>query len=177
MFNMKYRRNTELILQLFGEDLEDLDGYQKRKQVAGNLAYLELIIVITKDETLAAQASIQDRILAISTGTTIATDQNILMSIKNDHERFADQDHRYAIVLDSDGCDTPHLSTWNKFITDNHNSDTVSTVMADIMNRVSQSDNSGNEEGPSRSTPSPKAKISGMKCAACLEHDDTGSLL
>lgn len=97
------------------------------------------------------------------------------MSIKND-ERFADQDHRYAIVLDSDGCDTPHLSTWNKFITDNHNNDTVSTVMADIMNRVSLSDN-GNEEGPSRSTPSPKAKISGMECAACLENDDTGSLL
>lgn len=49
--------------------------------------------------------------------------------------------------------------------------------MADIMNRVSLSGNSGNEEGPSRSTPSPKAKISGMECAACLEHDDTGSLL
>ena len=62
-------------------------------------------------------------------------------------------------------------------LSDNHNNDTVSTVMADIMNRVSLSDNSGNEGCPSRSTPSPKAKISGMECAACLEHDDTGSLL
>ena len=101
-------------MQLFEEDLKDLEGYQKGKQVAGNPEYLELIIVITKDETPTAQASIQDR-RAISTGTAIATNQNILMSIKND-ERFADQDLRYAIVLDSDGCDTPHLSTWNKFI-------------------------------------------------------------
>ena len=115
MFNMECDQNTELILQLLEEDLKDLEGRQKGKQAAGNPTDLELTIAIMKDEILAAQTSIQDKSLAISTGTAIATDQNILRSIKND-ERVADQDHRYAIVLDSDGCDTPHLSTWNKFI-------------------------------------------------------------
>lgn len=102
MFNMECDQNTELILQLLEEDLKDLDGWQKGKQAAGNPTDLELTIAITKDEILAAQASIQDKILAISTGTAIATDQNIPMSIKND-ERVADQDHRYAIALNSDG--------------------------------------------------------------------------
>lgn len=38
MFNMKYDQNTELILQLLEEDLKDLEGQQKGKQVAGNPA-------------------------------------------------------------------------------------------------------------------------------------------
>lgn len=102
MFNMKCDQNTELILQLLEEDLKDLEGRQKGKQAAGNPTDLELTIAIMKDEILAAQTSIQDKSLAISTGTAIATDQNILRSIKND-ERVADQDHRYAIALNSDG--------------------------------------------------------------------------
>ncbi|KAK5707380.1 hypothetical protein LTS12_028185, partial [Elasticomyces elasticus] len=91
---------------LLEEDLKDLEGRQKGKQAAGNPTDLELTIAIMKDENLAAQTSIQDEILAISTGTAIATDQSILMSIKNG-ERLADQDRRYAITLNSDGRDAP----------------------------------------------------------------------
>ena len=174
MFNMECDQNTELILQLLEEDLKDLEGQQKGKQAAGNLTDLELTIAITKDEILAAQASIQDKILAISTGTAIATDQNVLMSIKND-ERVADQDHRYAIALNSDGRDGPHLSSQGKSISeDNDDNNAISTVMADLMNRASLSENLSKEEGPSPYASSSKAKA--LECAACLEHYDTSTL-
>lgn len=173
---MGCHQDTGCILQLLEDDLQHLERQQKGKQAAGNPTDLELTIAIMKDEILAAQTSIQDEILAISTGTAIATDQNILISIKNE-ERLADQDHRYAIALDSDGRDASNLSTRGIPIPeDNDDKNAVSTIMADLMNRVSLSDNPGNDAGPSRSASSSKAKAAGMECAACLEQYDTGSL-
>lgn len=167
---MELHEDTGCILQLLEDDLKHLESQQKGKHAAGNLTDLEATIAIMKDEILAAQTSMQDEILAISTGTAIATDQNILMSMR-DEERVADQDHRYAIALNSDERGAPHISAQGRPIPEGEEAnDAVSTIMADLMNRVSLSDNTNNEAGPSRSASSSKSKAPGTECAACLDH-------
>lgn len=81
---MELHQDTGCILQLLENDLQKLEIQQKGKQAAGNLTDLETTIALIREDILAAQSSIQDEILAISTGTAIATDQNILMSIMDE---------------------------------------------------------------------------------------------
>lgn len=174
---MELHQDAGCILQLLENDLKQLENQQKGKQAAGNLTDLEVTIALMKEEILAAQTSIQDEILAISTGTAIATDQNILLSIR-DEERVADQDHRYAIALNSDEQGAPRFSTRGRAIPeDEEDNNAVSTIMADLMSRVSLSDGPSNEAGPSRSASSSKTKTPPeTECAACLEHYNASSM-
>ena len=59
----------------------------------------ELAFHCMENEILAAQTSIQDESLALSTSTTVATDQNILVFIRED-ENLAEQDYRYALAFE-----------------------------------------------------------------------------
>ena len=77
-----------LTLQLLLEDLKDLESQQKGKQAAGEYTDREVAIYYLREDILAAQVSVQDGILALSTRTAVATDQNILASIR-DEENIA----------------------------------------------------------------------------------------
>lgn len=173
---MECNQDINLALQLLVEDLSDLEGQQKGKQVAGKPSDVELTIATMKNDILAAQASIQDEILAISTSNAIATDQNIIMSIKDD-ERVSYQDRQYAVSLNGDERNTHRISTRSKPIPEDNDNNAISTIMADLMDRMSLSDKTGNGEGSSRSTLSSQARslkrnvplvLSSMILALCL---------
>lgn len=80
-----------MILQLLLEDVADLENEQKGKQFVGKHTDLEIALMHMKEEVLSTQHFIEDRTLALSMSTAIATDQNLLASIKND-EWTAEQD-------------------------------------------------------------------------------------
>jgi len=61
-------------LQLLLEDITDLENKQKGKQVAGKQTYLDIALMHMKEEVLSIQQFIEDRILALSTSSAIATD-------------------------------------------------------------------------------------------------------
>lgn len=94
-----------------------------------------------------------------------------------DEEKVADQDHRYAIALNGDERDAPHFSTQERPFPENEDdNNAVSTIMANLMSRVSLSDGRSNESGPSRSASS-KAKAPPVtECASCLEQYDASSM-
>ncbi|KAE8396149.1 hypothetical protein BDV23DRAFT_193006 [Aspergillus alliaceus] len=155
--------SRELALQLLLEDLDQLEDMQKGKQVVGNRTDIELAIETMRDSVLAAQTSIKDQTIAISTSTAIATDQNILMSLKRD-ERVAEQDRQYAIGLDSNApLDWTRREPVQEYDEEN---DAVSTVMGDLMDRMTLSDIITNGEGSSRT------RTFGMECVSCLEQGD-----
>ncbi|KAJ5102337.1 hypothetical protein NUU61_004559 [Penicillium alfredii] len=82
-----------LSLQLLLDDLDQLEDQQKGKQIAGKHTDLEVAIQLMKEDISVAQTSFQDAILALSTNIAVATDQNVLASIRED-ETLAEQDHR-----------------------------------------------------------------------------------
>lgn len=172
---MEFDPNQELILQLILEDVADFENKQKGKQAAGKHTDLELALVYMEEEALATQAFIQDRIMALSTSTAIATDQNLLASIKFD-ERIAEQDHQYVLSLDNEE-PIPQNSSYdiaiNKATSPDENEDAVSVVIGDLMGRMTLNDETDNGEGSSRYNPSLQAANSGDECVSCLEKCDT----
>lgn len=153
-------------LQLLLENLKDLESQQKGKQAAGECTDQEVAINYLREDILAAQVSVQDGILALSTSTAVATDQNILASIR-DEENIAEQDRRYALAF-SNGelavhdTPTPHESTlaWV-------DEDAVSVAMSDLMSRIKIKDDNG--ESSSRSIPPSQKSNLTKQCVSCLE--------
>jgi hypothetical protein len=126
---MAYEQSN-LILQCLLEDLNDLEGQQKGKQLAGKLGDLEVAINCMRDDIVRTQMSIQDEKLALST-------------------TIAEQDHRYALALSNEEA-TPHDTSGPGEKTFNEeNRDTVSAVLSDFMSRVRVYDGPTNEQSSS----------------------------
>lgn len=154
-----------LALRLHLEDLNELEDRQKGKQAAGKPTDLELAIASMRDDLLAAQVSIQDQILAVSTGTAIVTDQNILMSIRHD-ENVAQHDHLLASGLD--GAEREVLDDVGEGICKQEfdDSDAISTVMGDLMERMHLNSKDDGRQTPARLNPTRRAI---KQCGSCLE--------
>ncbi|ODM24159.1 hypothetical protein SI65_02134 [Aspergillus cristatus] len=128
-----------------------------------------------EEEVLATQTFIQDRVLALSTSTAIATDQNLLVSIRSD-ERIAEQDHRYVLAL-NDEESVPQGVSYDTTISEatlpDENEDAVSVVIGDLMGHMTLNDKSANGEVSSRWKPSHQAANVGYECVSCFEKCDT----
>ncbi|KAJ6130079.1 hypothetical protein N7512_002859, partial [Penicillium capsulatum] len=180
--NSKHENSTErrmadekislLSLQLLLDDLDQLEDQQKGKQVAGKHTDLEVAIQLMKEDISIAQTSFQDAILALSTNTAVATDQNVLASIRED-ETLAEQDHRYALALSNGEIDGYEKSVSPESKLLDHNEDTVSVVMSDLMSRIAISEDARIGEGSSRSSHPTQTPNRTKKCVSCLEefHD------
>lgn len=163
---MEHDSSIGFALQLYLEDLTELEDQQKGKQVAGKLTDLELAIASMKDELLAARVSLQDHVLAISTSTAIATDQNILMSIRYD-ENVAQRDHQLARGMDRDEHCIPHNANESAPAAEGFdNSDAISTVMGDLMERMTLAHRE-DDGGPSRRSAQTHHTL--IQCGSCLE--------
>ncbi|KAL2833314.1 hypothetical protein BDW59DRAFT_78043 [Aspergillus cavernicola] len=169
---MAQDQSNALVLQLLLKDLADLEDRQKGKQVAGRHTDLEIAMMCLKEDILAIQTSIEDRTLALSTGIAIATDQNLLESIRCD-ERVAEQDRRYALALSSKE-PTPHdIPTISEMGSAEENEDAVSIAMGDLMSRMTLSKKYTAGEGSSRSIiPSCMANLQ-KECVSCLDKCET----
>ena len=153
-------------LQLCLEDLNGLEDHQKGKQREGELTDLELAIASMKDDLLATQTSIQDHVLAVSTSTAIATDQNILMSIRHD-ESVAEHDRQLARGMDRDGHDIIHNTNESEPAPEEFDfSDAICTVMGDLMERMTLSSKEADRGTSLRSVQTNPATI---QCGSCLE--------
>ncbi|KAJ6021268.1 hypothetical protein N7540_006772 [Penicillium herquei] len=166
---MAHEETNTLSLQLLLDDLDHLEDQQKGKQVAGKHTDLEFAIQLMKEDISAAQASIQDGILALSQSTAIATDQIVLASIRED-ETLAEQDHRYALALSNGDLHRFEKSTSPESTLLDTNDDAVSVVMSDLMSRIAISDDASIGESSSRPT---QMHSRTKKCVSCLEefHD------
>ncbi|KAJ5472109.1 hypothetical protein N7539_008678 [Penicillium diatomitis] len=159
-------------LQLLFDDLDHLENQQKGKQVAGKQTDLEFAIRLMKEDISAARTSIQDGILALSTSTAVATDQNVLASIRED-ENLAEQDRRYALALSNgnhhgfEKSTSPESRFLSRFL--DTNDDAVSFVMSDLMSRIAISEDASNGESSLRPT---RMHSRTKKCASCLEELD-----
>ncbi|KAL4895371.1 hypothetical protein BDV59DRAFT_200029 [Aspergillus ambiguus] len=165
---MEPDEDTKLILQLLSEDLEELQHKQKGKQRAGNLTDLELALACMGEEILRAQTSIDDGILAASTSTAIATDQNILLSFSRE-ERIASQDRHFALTLNGNPPPADALPAHGDVPAEN-DVDAISIAMGDIMRRVvlpNSEDRAENAAGPASSS---RRAVPG--CASCFEDRD-----
>ncbi|KAA8650387.1 E3 ubiquitin-protein ligase [Aspergillus tanneri] len=171
---MEHDQSQGLILQLLLEDLDHLENKQKGKQAAGKRTDFETALMYMRDEVMAAQNSIEDGILALSTSTAIATDQNLLASIRHD-ERIAEQDRRYALALDNEKSnpqDVSSILTKSKVASTDENEDAISVVIGDLMGRMTLNDGSVNGEGSSRHIASSKMANLGKDCDSCFEKCD-----
>lgn len=117
------------------EDLDDLEGQQKGKQLAGKLSDLEVAII-------------RDEKLALSTVMAVVVDQSMLASISND-EAIAEQDHRYAMALSNEEVIPHDTSAPGEKIFNEENKDTVSAVLSDLMSRVRVCDGPTTEQSTS----------------------------
>ncbi|KAH8695674.1 hypothetical protein BGW36DRAFT_299454 [Talaromyces proteolyticus] len=160
---MEHDSNIEYALQLYLENLDELEHQQKGKQMAGKLTDLELAITFMQNDLLAAQVSIQDHVLAVSTSTAIATDQNILMSIRQE-EIIAQRDHQLARGLDGD--EHVNFDNVNESEQEFDNTDAISTVMGDLMERMTLASKEDDGGASSCSAQTHRAVI---QCGSCLE--------
>ncbi|RJE24123.1 RING [Aspergillus sclerotialis] len=169
---MDHDQSKELAFRFLLEDLEDVENKQKGKQAAGNLTDNELAFKLMREEILNAQTSIEDGILALSISSAVATDQNILASIRRE-ERIAEQDRRYALAL-SNGQPIPrnasHVSAASNPRPAHKTDDAVSVGMEDLMGRTMAEDNG---EGSSKHIASSSKTSYDIECAACLEKHDS----
>lgn len=156
----------------------DLESRQKGKQTVGKQTDVQIALACLEDEIKAAQTSINDSIFALSMSTAVATDQSILNAIAND-ERRAEQDNQYAQGLDDrrrhepKATGTRALSTMDEMISAEDNEDVISTVMGDLMERVTLDDKAVSVgEGSSRYY-KPRAPALGVLCVSCLERVDS----
>ena len=163
---MACERTNSLALQLLLDDLNKLEDQQKGKQVAGKQTDSELAIHYMKHEIWAARTSIRDEILAMSTSTAVATDQNVLASIRED-ENLAEQDHRYALALSNEEEAGPDTLISHE-TTSTVNDDPVSAVMIDLMSRMEIGDDSIHGGNSSRSTDPSEFHNMTKECVACL---------
>ena len=169
---MNHDQSKELALQLLLEDLEDIENRRKGKHAAGNLTDNEVALEFMREEILNARTSIEDGILALSISSAVATDQNILASIRRD-ERIAVQDRRYALAL-SNGQPIPqnasHASAASNSRSAGKADDAVSAGIEDLTGRI-MAENNG--EGSSSLIPSSWKTSHDIKCAACLEKHES----
>lgn len=161
--------NLELALQLLQEDLAELESRQKGKQAAGQHTDLDVSIMAMRDDILALQTCIQDRTLAVSTGTAIVTDQNILQRIRQD-EAVAEQDREHARAVQNDQIHRfpdPNDALTAGFDFD----DSISTVMGDLMEQLTLTDGLEQDsgEGSSHRVLPSRARIT---CVSCMEQFD-----
>lgn len=163
---MAHDKSNDLALELMLKDLEDLEDRQKGKQVAGEYSDLEIAVNCMRDDILAAQTSIQDRVLALSTSTAVANDQNALASFRND-ENIAEQDRRYALSLSDPTLDPPDTPAPTEMPPTEENKDVVAMILRDLMSRMHIDDDPPNGEGSSM----PSSRTSGAmkECVSCLE--------
>lgn len=171
--------DDQAIEQIFGlliDDIEDQLSEQKGKQPAGTFTALEVALLHQREQILALQASARDRRLALSTGTAITTDQNLLSTNENGEGR-AEQDHRYALSLSNGRSITqgaPSPSTTAGVMSLPSNDDAVSTTMEDLIDRLMLDDKPDNGEGSSRyvSSPRPRTPSPEIECNSCFEKCD-----
>lgn len=171
---MEYDQDRGLALQLLLDDLNDVENKQKGKQVAGKQTDLEMALLCMREEVQTARMSFEDGILALSTSTAIATDQNVLASMRYD-ERIAEQDHRYALALSNEGSalqGVSSVSAMSEVTSTDEIEDVVSVVMGDLMGRMTLDDKSINGEGSSRGVSSSGMANHGNECVSCFEKSD-----
>ncbi|KAF9888593.1 hypothetical protein FE257_008525 [Aspergillus nanangensis] len=169
---MEYDQDRELALTLLLENLDELADSQRGKQKSGRPTDLELSIIATKEELLAAYSFDRDRVLARSTATAIATDQNILIALAH-NERVAEQDRHYAMSLSGNANASVAPDQAESLLFNIADDNAISSVMGDLMDRV----NSDSGEGSSHTFQD--FPISGLtvKCASCLEAFDADDCL
>lgn len=174
---MTYEQSKFLTLEILLEDLDDLEDRQKGKQAAGIHSDLELAIKCMRDDILAAQTSVQDGILALSTSTAAlalststaaATDQNVLAAIRND-ESVAEQDRRYALTLSNPEMDPRCPPAPYDLVPPEVNDDAVAATLSDLMSRITVFEDPPNGESSSDSTASSRSSSNVSECVSCLE--------
>lgn len=120
-----------------------------------------------RENILALKTSIGDRTLAVSISTAVVSDQNILQSIQQDEVR-AEQDSDYARALDNN--QEHRLATPSvQFSKGDALDETISTVMGDMMDRMTLVDDLDNGEGSSHQVSAPYTKIT---CVSCMDTFD-----
>lgn len=175
---MTYDKDSSCTLQVLLEDLDDLEDRQKGKQASGTYTDLEFAIECMRQDTLTAQTSLQDGVLALSTSWAATTDQAILASMASD-EVTAEQGHLYALALSNGESPDDDLSELRGTAPTKDNDDAVSVVMSDLMSRTKIGDANGlptiEEEppGPSRSSSYDQTPNTTKKCVSCLENFHT----
>jgi hypothetical protein len=160
---MATEQDLELALNLMLADLGVLQEQQKGKHAAGELTDAELAVATMRNDLLA----LRDQRQAVSAGTAIATDQAILMSMEHE-ETVASQDHHTAMALDraEDGTENLPAQVGPPPVEDIGQTDAVSIVMRDLMNRVSLSKENNSEDASLHFDPATHLTI---KCVSCLE--------
>ncbi|KAJ6031341.1 hypothetical protein N7540_002073 [Penicillium herquei] len=156
-----------LALQLLLDDLNILEDQGKVKQREGDNTDLELAIQSTKLDIMATQTSLQDEVMALSTSAAMATDQNLLTSMREE-EHLAEQDYRYALALKNGGQTENVTLMYEPTETDNSD-DVVSAAMSDLMSRITIHDYESGGDGSSRSPPPYETRSMTYKCVSCLE--------
>ncbi|CAG8427472.1 unnamed protein product [Penicillium salamii] len=168
---MDDRQNKEAILRLLHEDLMALKGAAKGKQRAGKLTDFGLAIKSMQDDIQNMERSIKDQSQAHSTSSAVLTDQSILMSLARE-ERIANEDHRLAVALNN-GQRLRRLRPANTKPEPDDNIDAVSTIMEDLMTRMSVLNEPDNGEGSSRAISSHQPMARRVRCVSCLEKCDS----
>jgi hypothetical protein len=155
-----------LTLQHLLEYLNGLEYQQKGKQVAGKHTDLDVTINCIRQDILATQVTVQDRILEISTNAAVATDQNILASLRNE-ERIAEQDRQYALALSNGDLVVQNKPTQHKSTLAQVNNAAVG--MNDLTGRKTISDGTDNGENSLQSILVSRYSRVAKKCVCCLE--------
>lgn len=171
---MEQDQDKRMILQLLLEDLEELENRQKGKLAAGKRTDFEIAIASLRDDIQTLQVSINDEILALSTSTAIATDQKILAALQHE-ERVATQGRQFALAMHNGSTSDriPNRPTANEATPPDDDDDAVSTIMGDLMDRMSLSEKtSDNGEGSSFIHPSRAISLM-RECVSCFTKVDT----
>ncbi|CAG8089202.1 unnamed protein product [Penicillium olsonii] len=165
---MDDRESKEAILRLLREDLDALNDVSKGKQRAGDLTDLDLAIQSMQDDIRNLEISISDHSQAHSTNSAVLTDQNMLVALARE-ERTANEDHRLALALDRG---QPIRAPRPIETESDDNSDAVSTIMDDLMSRLSLKDGSDNGEESSQAASSHQPTTRRIRCVSCFERCD-----
>ncbi|EED11906.1 hypothetical protein TSTA_110850 [Talaromyces stipitatus ATCC 10500] len=137
-----------LALQLCLEDLNELGHRQKGKQTAGKPTDLELAIASMRDDLLATQ--------------------KILMSIMYD-ESVARHDHQLARGIDGEEHEVLDTVGEGNSRQEFDDSDAISTVIGDLMERMHLNSKAVERGTPVRLTPTHRTT---KQCGSCLDDTD-----
>ncbi|KAJ5217043.1 hypothetical protein N7468_010051 [Penicillium chermesinum] len=161
---MSDTQSSSLALQLLLHDLEELESQQKDKQALGEPTDLEFAITRLREDIQTAQIRLQDSILAQSTIAAVATDQNLLASIKSE-ENLAIRDRGYALDLNRNDGEIEQQDEAQE----NDEEDAISLIMGDLMSRIPLQNTLDN--GESLSLPAYRPQVLEIKkeCTGCLE--------
>ncbi|KAJ5713707.1 uncharacterized protein N7483_010888 [Penicillium malachiteum] len=161
------KQSMDSALKLLLDDLAEVEEQSKDKQTSGQLTDLECALACMRENVLAAQTSIRNRQMALSTTKATSTDQEILEFLKND-ESLAQSDHEYARALSRTNQDDIHFRRFDNDASAGANDNSISAMMGDLMKHILREDQPGCGEGPSfpSSSSDPQRR---KKCASCLE--------